>query len=103
MSYSDVPPNNLRRRLADGEDIFILDVREPEEVAEWAFPGAYNIPLGQLGERTEELPRDRPIVVTCHLGARSASAAEALANAGWPAENLAGGAVAWIASEPADG
>jgi len=90
----------LRTRLASGEEIFILDVREPDEVAEWAFPGAVNIPLGELPERTNELPTDKPIVVTCHMGGRSAAAAEALVRAGWPAENLAGGALAWVASAP---
>jgi rhodanese-related sulfurtransferase len=100
MSYRETQPDDLRARLSDGEQIFILDVREPDEVAEWAFPGAVNIPLGELGGRTGELPKDRTIVVTCHVGGRSATAAEALSNAGWPAENLAGGAVAWIASEP---
>jgi rhodanese-related sulfurtransferase len=99
---ADVQPNELRDRLRAGEGVFVLDVREPEEVADWAFPGAVNIPLGQLGGRTGELPTDRPIVVVCHSGVRSASAADALATGGRPAENLAGGAVAWVATEPTD-
>jgi len=99
---ADVQPNDLRERLRSGEDLFVLDVREPEEVAEWAFPGAVNIPLGQLGERTGELPTGRAIVVTCHSGVRSAAAADALVKAGWPAENLVGGAAAWQATEPED-
>jgi rhodanese-related sulfurtransferase len=98
---ADVQPNELRDRLRAGEGVFVLDVREPEEVADWAFPGAVNIPLGELGGRTGELPTDRPIVVVCHSGVRSASAADALAASGWPAENLAGGAVAWVSTEPA--
>jgi len=61
-----------------------------------------NIPLGELGSRTGELPADRPIVVVCHAGVRSAAAAEALCAAGLPAESLAGGAVAWAATD-ADG
>jgi len=97
---ADVQPNELRGRLASGEDVFVLDVREPDEVAEWAFPDAVNIPLGELGGRTGELPTDRPIVVICHSGVRSAAAADALEKGGWPAENLAGGAVAWVSTEP---
>lgn len=95
---AEIDPHELRRRLAQGEDLYLLDVREPDEVAEWAFPGAVNIPLGQLGGRTGELPTDRPIVVLCHAGVRSAAAADALVGAGWPAESLAGGTVAWLAS-----
>lgn len=97
---ADVQPNELRERLGAGEEIFVLDVREPEEVAEWAFPGAINIPLGELGARTGELPTEQPIVVLCHSGVRSASAADALEKGGWPASNLAGGVVAWVSTEP---
>jgi rhodanese-related sulfurtransferase len=100
MAYTEVEPDEIRARLARGEDVFLLDVREPDEVAEWAYPIGVNIPLGQLGERLDELPRDTTIVVACHLGGRSAAAADALSNAGWTAENLAGGAVAWAATEP---
>jgi rhodanese-related sulfurtransferase len=94
----EVAAEELRARLDAGEDIFLLDVREPDEVAEWAFPGAVNIPLGTLGERTDEVPSDRPVVVICHAGVRSAAAAKALNGGGWPAENLTGGVVAWIES-----
>jgi rhodanese-related sulfurtransferase len=100
MSYSEVTPGEVRERLSRGEDVFLLDVREPDEVAEWAYPIGVNIPLGQLGARVDELPRDRTIVVACHVGGRSAQAATALSDAGYMAENLAGGAVAWAASEP---
>jgi rhodanese-related sulfurtransferase len=100
MAYTEVEPDEIRARLARGEDVFLLDVREPDEVSEWAYPIGINIPLGQLGERLDELPRDTTIVVACHMGGRSATAAGALSQAGWTAENLAGGALAWIATEP---
>ena len=95
----DLHPDELRGRLAAGEALFLLDVREVDEVHEWAFPGAVNVPLRELGSRTAELPDDRPIVVVCHAGVRSAAAADALRRAGWPAENLAGGVMAWLATE----
>ena len=95
----EVQPTDLRRRLDDGEDIYLLDVREPFEVDEWAFPEAVNIPLGQLGSRTAELPVDRAIVVICHAGVRSAAATDALVKAGWRAESLAGGTAAWTADQ----
>jgi rhodanese-related sulfurtransferase len=94
----EVQPNDLRRRLDDGEDIYLLDVREPFEVEEWTFPGAVNIPLGQLGSRSTELPVDRVIVVICHAGVRSATATDALVKGGWRAESLAGGTAAWTAT-----
>lgn len=94
----EITAQELRQRLLAGDDVYVLDVREPSEVAEWAFPGAVNIPLGELGSRTAELPDDRPIVVVCHAGVRSAKAAETLSRAGWDAASLAGGAVAWTAA-----
>jgi rhodanese-related sulfurtransferase len=100
MAYTEVAPDEIRARMSRGEDVFLLDVREPDEVAEWAYPIGVNIPLGQLGERLGELPEGTTIVVACHLGGRSATAASALTEAGWTAENLTGGAVAWAASEP---
>jgi rhodanese-related sulfurtransferase len=99
----EIEVRELRQRRREGEDVYLLDVREPDEVAEWAFPGAVNIPLGKLGSRTGELPQDRRIVVVCHAGIRSAVAAEALSRAGWPAESLTGGALAWIAAERESG
>jgi rhodanese-related sulfurtransferase len=100
MPYTEVAPDEIRARMSRGEDVFLLDVREPDEVAEWAYPIGVNIPLGQLGARLGELPEGTTIVVACHLGGRSATAATALSEAGWTAENLTGGAVAWAASEP---
>jgi rhodanese-related sulfurtransferase len=100
MPYAEVEPDEVKARIARGEDVFLLDVREPDEVADWAYPIGVNIPLGELGDRLDELPRDATIVVACHVGGRSAAAAHALSEAGWTAENLTGGAVAWAAGEP---
>ena len=99
MPYAEVEPDVVKARIARGEDVFLLDVREPDEVEAWAYPVGLNIPLGQVGERLDELPRGRTIVVACHVGGRSAAVAEALSNAGWLAENLTGGAVAWMAGD----
>jgi rhodanese-related sulfurtransferase len=99
VPYSEVEPDEVKARIARGEDVFLLDVREPDEVEAWAYPIGVNIPLGQLGDRLDELPGEQTIVVACHVGGRSAVAAQALSDAGWTAENLAGGAVAWAAGD----
>ena len=100
MAYTEVEPDEIRARLARGEEVFLVDVREPDEVAEWAYPIGVHIPLGELGDRLGELPADTPIVLACRSGGRSATAANALSEAGWTAENLTGGALAWAAGEP---
>jgi rhodanese-related sulfurtransferase len=101
MSYCDVSPQEIMARLAAGDQVFLLDVREPDEVSAWAYPVGVNIPMGQVGDRLEELPRDVTITVACHVGGRSAAVAAALSDAGRTAENLTGGAVAW--ADAADG
>ena len=100
MPYAEVEPKEVKARLARGEEVFLLDVREPDEVEAWAYPVGVNIPLGELPSRLDELPREVTIVVACHMGGRSARAAQALSEGGWSAENLTGGMLAWVADEP---
>jgi rhodanese-related sulfurtransferase len=76
----------------------LLDVREPDEWNAGHAPGAQHIPLGELGARVDELPKDRRIVAICRVGGRSARATEALRNAGYDVINLAGGMRAWAAA-----
>jgi rhodanese-related sulfurtransferase len=99
MPYGEVTPAEVKARIARGERVFLLDVREPFEVEEWAYPIGVNIPLGELGDRLDEVPTDTTIVVACRSGNRSASAAKALSDAGWSAENLMGGALEWAESD----
>jgi NADPH-dependent 2,4-dienoyl-CoA reductase/sulfur reductase-like enzyme/rhodanese-related sulfurtransferase len=73
---------------------FLLDVREPFELAVESAPGAVNIPLGQLRERLGELPRDQEIHVICRSGQRAYSAMRILLQQGFRARNLAGGMLA---------
>jgi rhodanese-related sulfurtransferase len=79
VPYAEVEPTVVKARLARGEEVFLLDVREPDEVAAWAYPIGVNIPMGELSQRLDEIPKDVTVVVA------------------WNAENLTGGAVAWVA------
>jgi glyoxylase-like metal-dependent hydrolase (beta-lactamase superfamily II) len=87
--------SDVAARLGTDDEPFILDVRNPDEVAAWAIPGAVNIPLGDLAARGSEIPRDRELVVVCASGRRSSRATDALSRAGFDAHNLTGGMVAW--------
>ena len=75
----------------DREAGFLLDVREPAELAVEAISGALNIPLGQLRARLGELPRDCEIHVTCRSGQRAYYATRLLLQNGFKARNLPGG------------
>jgi rhodanese-related sulfurtransferase len=80
------------------EDAWLLDVREDDEWAAGHVPDAVHIPLGQLGARTAEIPRDQVVYVICRSGARSGRAAQALTGSGWRAVNVAGGMQDWAAA-----
>lgn len=87
----------LMPRLQAGSAPFLLDVREPEELQGplGALPGVKNIPLGQISERVEEIPRDREVVVICRSGSRSHSAIQWLQSQGYHnLRNLEGGMLA---------
>jgi rhodanese-related sulfurtransferase len=74
----------------------VLDVREAWELDICSLTDCLHIPLGQLAERIDELPKDRPIVVVCHTGRRSLMATQLLREAGVvQATNLMGGVEAW--------
>jgi NADPH-dependent 2,4-dienoyl-CoA reductase/sulfur reductase-like enzyme/rhodanese-related sulfurtransferase len=77
-----------------GDDRFLLDVREPFELAVEDVPGATHIPLAQLRARFSELPRDRDIHVICRSGGRAYYATRILLQHGFKARTLAGGMLA---------
>jgi glyoxylase-like metal-dependent hydrolase (beta-lactamase superfamily II) len=90
-----ISASDVAARLGTEDEPFILDVRNPDEVAEWAIPGAVNIPLGDLSARASEIPRDEQVVVVCGSGGRSSLATDALTRFGFDAHNLTGGMAAW--------
>ncbi len=95
---SNVPEmqvEELKQKLDAGEDIFVLDVREPHEY-QICNIGGHLIPLGDLPKRVHELDSSREIVAHCRSGVRSAKAVDFLRQAGFrKVRNLAGGILAW--------
>jgi adenylyltransferase/sulfurtransferase len=94
-SVPTIEVEELKRRLDAGEDIFVLDVREPHEYQICNING-YLIPLGDLPKRVHELDSSREIVAHCRSGVRSAKAVTFLQQAGFrKVKNLTGGILAW--------
>src|SRR3954471_2425718 len=95
VNANDITPEELKRRLDAGDDLFVLDVREPNEY-QIANLGGYLIPLGDLPKRVHELDSSREIVAHCKMGGRSAKAVDFLRQAGFKkVRNLTGGITAW--------
>ena len=91
----EIAPRELKARLDRGDDLFILDVREPHEY-QICNLGGHLIPLGELSRRVNELDSSREIVAHCRSGKRSAEAVEFLRSAGFrKVLNLKGGILAW--------
>jgi sulfur-carrier protein adenylyltransferase/sulfurtransferase len=87
----------LKAHMDRGDDVFVLDVREPHEYEINRLPGATLIPLGALPERFTELDPAREIVCQCRSGVRSARAASFLRDHGFKrVKNLKGGVLAWV-------
>ena len=89
--------DNLWDSIKQDENVFLLDVREPQEFAEFKIPGAVNIPLSQLfmpGSQSQ-LPKDKKIVTICSHGNRSMVATFALAQNGLESTSLVGGMSLW--------
>ncbi len=88
-------PKDLAERL---DQVTLIDVREPDEFAAGHVRGARNIYVGHLADRVDEIPRDRPVVVTCGVGHRAAVGVAVLQRAGIAdVRNLIGGVSAWKA------
>ena len=96
-TMEEITATQLKQRLDQGDDIQIIDVREPHEYEIGQIPNSKLIPLGQVLNRMNEIDPDRETVVHCKMGGRSAKAIDALQRSGFPGKliNLKGGITAW--------
>jgi rhodanese-related sulfurtransferase len=102
----EIHPREARTLLEEG-DAVALDVREAYEWRHGHIRAALHIPLGELGARLHELPKEKPIVAVCRSGNRSGAVIAPLRQLGYDVLNLSGGLLSWHASglplEPATG
>jgi NADPH-dependent 2,4-dienoyl-CoA reductase/sulfur reductase-like enzyme/rhodanese-related sulfurtransferase len=94
--YKGMGPTVLEGELKRGEDIFLLDVRSPQEFENVRIPGAILVPLGALRSRVEDVPKDKKVVTYCGVSLRAYEASLILQHEGY--ENvwvLDGGLAAW--------
>lgn len=103
----ELEPQAAQSLLEENSDALLVDVREDYERAAGHIADSLHMKLGELSARAEELPRERPIIFYCRIGARSQMAAQAFRAAGYDAYNMVGGLARWVAERrpllPADG
>ena len=92
----NVSPEEAYSMVVKHDSLYLLDVRTPGEFQQARLEGAKLIPIGQLLNRLPEVPKDRPILVYCAVGSRSAQVVNYLARQGYPeVYNLYGGIYSW--------
>jgi rhodanese-related sulfurtransferase len=91
---ADYTPHQVRELLDQG-DVQLIDVRQQHEHEAGRISGDPLIELDRLGAEAGSIDRDRPVVFYCRTGGRSAMATQAFEQAGFDANNLVGGLVAW--------
>jgi adenylyltransferase/sulfurtransferase len=92
----EITPEQLKQRIDAGENLFVLDVRNPNEFQICRIPGTVLLPLPELPARFAEVPKDREVVVHCKSGMRSAKAIDFLKAQGYTKlVNLTGGILGW--------
>jgi rhodanese-related sulfurtransferase len=92
----EISPTEFVARRDRGDDLLLLDVREPHELAIASVAGAVHVPMAQVPDRLAELDAAREIVVLCRSGGRSMQVARFLESRGYGSVwNLTGGTLAW--------
>ncbi len=88
--------DEVKNRLDNKDDIFILDVRSQGEYSEGHIKGATLIPMNQVKKNLDKIPKDKDVVVLCAVGGRSSAATKFLVKAGYTnVYNMPGGMVKW--------
>src|SRR3989344_1143408 len=90
-----IEPEDLKKKLENHENVFLLDVRTPEEFQDYKIEGSVNIPINQLQSRMNEIPKNKEIITICEHGNRSFRAAIFLNKNGYKALSLTGGMEVW--------
>ncbi len=95
--YKTTPAEQIAQRLQAGEDLLLIDIREPIEWAIAAIEGTQQRAMSQVNQWWEELPTDREVVIFCHHGGRSAQLCQALATQAGLTNltNMSGGIDRW--------
>lgn len=91
----EITVKEVADKIANGESLHLIDVREVAEVQEGHIEGIIHIPLGLLDFRMHELDKNKPYIMICRSGGRSGQATAVLQDHGFNVTNMVGGMMAW--------
>ncbi len=92
----DISSREAKALLEKSRNIFLLDVRTPQENSQARLPGSVLIPIGEFERRINEVPRNKTILVYCAVGSRSKPVAELLSQRGYiEVYNMTDGIIGW--------
>lgn len=95
MDELTIEPLQVQQMMQKGEKFLLLDCREPWEYQTARIEGAILIPMREIPQKLEEIPKDQTVVVYCHAGMRSFNAASWLKRQGVNALSMSGGIDQW--------
>jgi rhodanese-related sulfurtransferase len=90
-----ITPEELKEKLAAGEELHLVDVREHEEVAEGKIPQAKHIPMGEIPNSLDQFDKDKEYIFICRSGRRSENVCYYLQELGYKVRNMVGGMLEW--------
>lgn len=90
-----ITPDEVAEKLASGEKLKLIDVREYEEVEQGMIPGAKHIPMMTIPENLDQLDKDKEYIFICRSGSRSANVCYYLQEQGYKVCNMIGGMLNW--------
>lgn len=90
-----ISTTEVKQLLESGKSLYLIDVREVDEVKEGKIPGVINIPLGLLEARMHELDKSKEYIMVCRSGGRSGRATQFLESWGYQVINMSGGMLDW--------
>ena len=93
---NEIDSESLSKRLGEADDVLLVDIRTPAEMAQGIIPNALQLPMHLIPLRMSELPKDKDVVLYCRSGARSYQACAYMMQQGYGRVlNLRGGIIAW--------
>ncbi len=90
-----ITTDELEKKLSNGEDLLLVDVREDEEVEEGMIPGAKHIKMGEIPESLDQFEKDKEYIFICRSGNRSGNVANYMQEQGYKVVNMEGGMMNW--------